>query len=752
MIRLKRRALQLMPFFILVSGLLITWQLVELIRYRDNARQVSEFSIRMDELVAGLEWRIEFQAQLLRGVAGFFAGSSAVTHGEFNQYVAGLRLANQYPWIKAFGYIQPAIIDSTQQGNKPAADIMIVRTNGLPVVDSFSNPPFYLDSVIQQTVQKAYDQMSVVMTDEPVYLAKYANPPLQGMMLFFPILPRDDAEQSYRSATSGNGVAFITLQVPELVNEYLAREYPELSRHIRLRIKSEASSGELLYDSKPKLEEGAPSWVRIQRTKELLGRQWRYELTALPAYYESVSANEYGHIDLFGTAISFMLALVTYLLNRSHIRTNRALQQVRVINRHLLQKESLLRAIYDSTSMAVLLIGVTGRIVYANQKAAVLFGCSHSELMLLDYFSLLPEDEREKAMDNSQELLQCGASFFITERRFNRKHSGEFWGRVTANLFRDADGEAAGIVVVVEDISARRESDAAMRLASTVFDASPGGIMVTDPDCRIIRVNKAFCAMTGYAEEDVLGKRPAILASGMHDELFFQQMWLEIRERGRWEGEIMNRHHDGRILPEYLSICSVSDEKGGVVNYVGMLMDISERLKAQERIQYLAHHDYLTGLPNRALLVERAEQALTLAKRYQRQLAIIFMDLDQFKPINDNYGHNVGDKVLCMVAKRLQSLVRRSDTVCRQGGDEFVILIPECHSLAGVTEVAEKLNAALVEPYLMDDVVLQLGVSIGIAVYPENGDTIDALIRYADEAMYLAKSDKVQPMRDVDGS
>ena len=188
MIRLKRRALQLMPVLILISGLLITWQLVELIRYRDHARQVSEFSIRMDELLAGLKWRIEFQAQLLRGVAGFFAGSSAVTHGEFNQYVAGLRLENKYPGINAFGYIQPAIIDSTQQGNKPAADIMIVRTNGLPVVDSFSNPPFYLDSVIQQTVQKAYDQMSVVMTDEPVYLAKYANPPPPGNDALFPYI------------------------------------------------------------------------------------------------------------------------------------------------------------------------------------------------------------------------------------------------------------------------------------------------------------------------------------------------------------------------------------------------------------------------------------------------------------------------------------------------------------------------------------------------------------------------------------
>ena len=574
-------------------------------------------------------------------------------------------------------------------------------------------------------------------------------------MLFFPILQRDDAEQSYRSATSGNGVAFITLQVPELVNEYLAREYPELSRHIRLRIKSQAASGELLlYDSKPNLEEGTSSWIRIQRTKQLFGRQWRYELTALPDYYESVSASEFGHIDAFGVAISVMLALVTYLLNRSHIRTNRALQQVRVTNRHLLQKESLLRAIYDSTSMAVLLIGVTGRIVYANQKAAMLFGCTHGELMHLDYFSLLSEEDKEKAIENSQRLLERGTSFFITERRFNckDKDSGEFWGQVTANLFQNVDGEAAGIVIVIEDISARRQSDAAMRLASTVFDASPGGIMVTDQDCRIIRVNRAFSAMTGYTEHEVVGLTPAVLASGKHYELFFQQMWLEISERGRWEGEIMNRHQDGHILPEYLSICRVCDDKGQVVNYVGMLIDISERLKAQKRIQYLAHHDYLTGLPNRALLVERAEQALTLAKRYQRQLAIIFMDLDQFKPINDNYGHNVGDKVLCMVAKRLQSLVRRSDTVCRQGGDEFVILIPECHSLAGVTEVAEKLNAALVEPYLMDDVVLQLGVSIGIAVYPENGDTIDALIRYADEAMYLAKSDKVQPMRDVDGS
>ena len=148
MIRLKRRALQLMPVLILISGLLITWQLVELIRYRDHARQVSEFSIRMDELLAGLKWRIEFQAQLLRGVAGFFAGSSAVTHGEFNQYVAGLRLENKYPGINAFGYIQPTLIDTTlidttQQANKPAADIVMVRANGLPVVNNFANPPFF---------------------------------------------------------------------------------------------------------------------------------------------------------------------------------------------------------------------------------------------------------------------------------------------------------------------------------------------------------------------------------------------------------------------------------------------------------------------------------------------------------------------------------------------------------------------------------------------------------------------------------
>jgi diguanylate cyclase (GGDEF)-like protein/PAS domain S-box-containing protein len=281
-----------------------------------------------------------------------------------------------------------------------------------------------------------------------------------------------------------------------------------------------------------------------------------------------------------------------------------------------------------------------------------------------------------------------------------------------------------------------------MRLASTVFDASPGGIMVTDPDCRIIRVNKAFCAMTGYAEEDVLGKRPAILASGMHDELFFQQMWLEISERGRWEGEIMNRHHDGHILPEYLSICCVSDEKGGVVNYVGMLMDISERLKAQERIQYLAHHDYLTELPNRALLVERAEQALILAKRYQRRLAIIFMDLDQFKPINDNYGHNVGDKVLCMVARRLQSMVRRSDTVCRQGGDEFVIIYANVtweQAVSFAEELRRRVLALEMEHRFskaLPVVTISQGVCWGI---PRKGNRSWEFLHAADNMLYRVK-------------
>jgi len=294
---------------------------------------------------------------------------------------------------------------------------------------------------------------------------------------------------------------------------------------------------------------------------------------------------------------------------------------------------------------------------------------------------------------------------------------------------------------VIEDITERRKNETAMRLASTVVNASPGGILVTDANKRIISVNPAFTRITGYTLEDVIDKNPRLLSSGQQDKEFYRVMWMEINRTGRWEGELMNRRKDGRLLPELLSISRVLDKNGNVAHYVGMFLDISERREAEMRIQHLAHHDYLTDLPNRSLLVERATNALALAHRHKRRMAILFIDLDRFKPINDEYGHDAGDTVLKTIAKRLLQMVRESDTVCRQGGDEFVILIPEFADTESLERLAIKLRDEIQKPCTIKNYQLSVSASIGIATYPENGDTVDDIIQSADTAMYRAKID-----------
>ena len=286
-----------------------------------------------------------------------------------------------------------------------------------------------------------------------------------------------------------------------------------------------------------------------------------------------------------------------------------------------------------------------------------------------------------------------------------------------------------------------REQEAALRLASAVMETSPGGIAVTDAYRRFITVNPAFTAMMGYSLADLDGKPLQVLESGRQSDQFYRELWRTAEADGNWEGELVVRRQDGGLLPVMAFISRVLNETGDIVNYVGLFFDITERRKAEERIHHLAHHDYLTGLPNRLLLVERATQALALARRYQRRMAIIFIDLDRFKPINDEHGHDAGDAVLRAVAQRLSALVRQSDTVCRQGGDEFVILLPEFSDLDSLAQLAHKLRQAIEEPCEFEGQQLTVSGSVGIATFPENGDTVDTIIQSADSAMYRAKAD-----------
>lgn len=297
----------------------------------------------------------------------------------------------------------------------------------------------------------------------------------------------------------------------------------------------------------------------------------------------------------------------------------------------------------------------------------------------------------------------------------------------------------------------RRRIEKQLQLAASVYEASSEGIMVTDGQNRIVGVNPAFTKITGYGMPEVLGQDPRILKSGQHDQAFYQAMWQSILETDAWQGEIWNCRKDGSRYPAWMTINTIFDDAGEVIRRTCIFSDITDKKLAEERIHHLARHDALTGLPNRMLCMDRLNLAIAAAKRDKSQLALLYIDLDNFKPVNDNLGHLVGDQLLQVVAERMLKCVRESDTVARIGGDEFVVLLPTVKETSDSLLVAEKIRGAIAQAFEVAGHSLAISSSIGIAVYPTHGEDAQALVIQADTAMYLAKRSGRNTVRLADG-
>ena len=280
-----------------------------------------------------------------------------------------------------------------------------------------------------------------------------------------------------------------------------------------------------------------------------------------------------------------------------------------------------------------------------------------------------------------------------------------------------------------------------LRRAATVFESTSEGVMITDPDQKIVAVNRAFCEVTGYCDSEVIGKSPSLLQSGRHDRQFYDSMWQSIRETRKWRGEIWNRRKNGEIYPELLNISEVRGEDDELTNFVGVFSDISALKESEARFEHLAHHDPLTGLPNRLLLNARMEHAAVRAHRTKSRFAVLFLDLDRFKTVNDSFGHPVGDQLLQEVARRLTDCVRADDTVARLGGDEFTILIEDLLDPGSAVQTAAKILDALAAPFELDGLEVFSSCSVGIALFPDDGRDATTLLRNADSAMYRAKEE-----------
>jgi len=341
------------------------------------------------------------------------------------------------------------------------------------------------------------------------------------------------------------------------------------------------------------------------------------------------------------------------------------------------------------------------------------------------------ETELEQIVIDERKVLETESLFSL---------NGEERSFITSRfpLINNQD-QLYGIGYVLTEITERKAMEMRLRLAQQIIDTTSEGIVVTNKDGRIIEVNNSYTRITGYSREELINNKPSLLKSGKQDHKFYQDMWQKINSTGHWQGEIWDQRKNGEIFPKRLTINSIKDDDGSTMNYVGLFNDITMQKRTEEALENLAYHDALTQLPNRVLFKDRLHQGIANAKREKSLLGILLIDLDRFKFVNDTLGHDAGDELLQLVSNQLLSVVRESDTVARLGGDEFVVILPDIHSPEAAAHVAQNIINTLRNPYRLRENSVNIGASIGISIYPNNGQKVDILVKQADLALYKAK-------------
>ena len=421
-------------------------------------------------------------------------------------------------------------------------------------------------------------------------------------------------------------------------------------------------------------------------------------------------------------------------------------------------RESVVRvqSLVDSALDGIIVINQEGRVINWNPQAAHIFGYSLKQALGREVAELiLPPAYREAHRQGIARFIKTGISTLFNTRievAGMRSDGAEFPMELSVSVVEQQEGYFFN--AYVRDISERKQSENALRIAATVFEAQQG-VLITDANNAILRVNQAFSNMTGYTEKELVGKNPNILSSGRQSADFYAIMWKNINENGLWDGEIWNRRKSGDIYPQHLTISTVKDTNGVLTNYVATMTDITSSHAAADKIKYLAFYDPLTSLPNRLLLRDRLMLALASSQRKDRNGALLFIDIDNFKNLNDTLGHYMGDLLLQQVANRLAVCVLEGDTVARLGGDEFVVMLEDLsasinEAVVQVESIGNKILYSLSQDYRLTTHYFHCTTSIGITLFNGQKQTIDELLKQADIAMYQAKESGRNTLRFFD--
>ena len=422
------------------------------------------------------------------------------------------------------------------------------------------------------------------------------------------------------------------------------------------------------------------------------------------------------------------------LFNSSRDITKRILAE-----EELRQKERYQRALLDNFPFAVWLKDTESRFLAVNPEFANVFGFhSSKELIGKNDFDIAPTEFANKYRSDDLTVLKSRQNYNGEEIIFT--HGEHRWFETYKAPVIDTNQQLLGTVGFARDITERKQAEEDLHLAASVFTYAREAIMITNPDGEIINVNEAFSWITGYSLEEVVGQNPRILNSGKQSEAFYQALWLSLSEKGYWHGEIWNRRKNGEVYAEMLTISAVRDSQGITHHYVALFSDITPQKEHEQQLEQIAHFDALTHLPNRVLLADRLNQAMIQALRRNERLAVVYLDLDGFKGINDNYGHATGDQLLMILADRMKQTIRDEDTLARLGGDEFVAVLVDLNESTPCAPILKRLLDSASEPVVIENNVLQISASLGVTFYPQDREIdADQLLRQADQAMYQAK-------------
>jgi diguanylate cyclase (GGDEF)-like protein/PAS domain S-box-containing protein len=393
--------------------------------------------------------------------------------------------------------------------------------------------------------------------------------------------------------------------------------------------------------------------------------------------------------------------------------------------------------ILDNTTLGLALVK-DRQIVRTNNALAKLLGTYTSSIINKPWLEAIRTSSGgADILDEVVEKLTIHSTY-ETELKLLKEDGTSFWCRISARA-ASSESTASGIIFSFKDASGSREQDDELRKAAVVFEASSDAIMVLDADGLVRMVNTAFTKMTGFTENDIIGKSPRLLRGNRKDENRYDAMWQTVLKKGHWRGELWRRKKSGETYPEWTSVTAVKDSNDQVLEYVIIGSDMSDRKYAEDRILYQANFDQLTNLPNRNLFMDRLHQSLQRVQRDNTVLALLFIDLDRFKNINDSLGHSAGDKLLKKVSEEMRKAIRESDTIARFGGDEFAVILSPIYGPKNASRVAQALLEVLANPIDLDGYKAIIGASIGISLYPSDGTTEEELVKNADTAMYRAK-------------